>query len=359
MSITKIVITGGPCAGKTLAMERVRQVFTTMGYNVLLIAETATQLISGGVAPWTCRSPLDYQRCQVRMQLAKEDVFAQAAQLIPAERTLIVCDRGALDTKCYVTDEQYTDVLAELGLEEEAVRRSYDAVFFLVTAANGAEEHYSLANNSTRVEPPEEAIQLDERLKTCWEPHPCFRIIDNSTDFEGKLQRLIREICDFLGEKPPFETERKFLIRRPDEHWLEQVCDSRSDIVQTYLISDEGEARVRRRGREGDWRYYHTVKHFGSGITRTELERTISREEYEQLLITADPDCRPLHKTRYCISSGGQCFEIDVYPFWDEKAVMEVELHSEDEEICFPKGIEVIREVSGEREYSNRWLAKK
>ncbi|MBR3576898.1 MAG: AAA family ATPase, partial [Clostridia bacterium] len=54
--ITKIVITGGPCAGKTTGMGWIKKAFTAMGYSVIFIPETATELISGGVAPWTLNS---------------------------------------------------------------------------------------------------------------------------------------------------------------------------------------------------------------------------------------------------------------------------------------------------------------
>ncbi len=359
MSIIKIVITGGPCAGKTSAVERVREVFSAKGYRVLVIAETATQLISGGVAPWTCATSLDYQKCQVRMQLAKERVFEQAAKAMPGEKILIICDRGALDTKCYISPEEYTHVLDSLGEEEGILLAGYDAVFHLVTAADGASEHYSLSNNRTRVETPEEAIELDRRLTSCWSSHPHYRVIDNSTDFEGKLQRLVGEICAFLGEDQPLEIERKYLIEPPDEHWLESACKGRrTEITQTYLVtSDGGEARVRRRGSEGRYVYYHTVKYRGSALARTEIEWEITAEEYENLLGQADPDCRPLHKTRYCLDHDGHCFEIDLYPFMSGQATMEVELRDEDETFTLPEGITVIREITGEREYSSRFMA--
>ena len=50
-TIVRIVITGGPCAGKTTAMSWIQNAFTKLGYRVLFIPETATELISGGVAP--------------------------------------------------------------------------------------------------------------------------------------------------------------------------------------------------------------------------------------------------------------------------------------------------------------------
>lgn len=70
--IMKIVITGGPCAGKSTAMSWVQNAFTQMGYTVLFVPETATKLITGGVAPWTCGTNGDYQKCQMKLQLEKE-----------------------------------------------------------------------------------------------------------------------------------------------------------------------------------------------------------------------------------------------------------------------------------------------
>lgn len=78
-SITKIVLTGGPCAGKSTAMSWIQNAFTERGYKVLFVPETATELITGGVAPWTCGSNLDYQCCQMRLQIEQEKIFLAAA----------------------------------------------------------------------------------------------------------------------------------------------------------------------------------------------------------------------------------------------------------------------------------------
>ena len=51
-------------------------------------------------------------------------------------------------------------------------------------------------------------------------------------------------------------------------------------------------------------------------------------------------------------------FELDVYPFSDEFAIMELELRNAQQEIFFPEYIEVIAEVSEKIEYSNANLAR-
>ena len=358
--ITKIVITGGPCAGKSTAMSWIRNAFRQRGYAVLFVPETATELITGGVAPWTCGSNVEYQMCQVELQLTKERLFAQAARTMPEEKILIVCDRGVMDNKAYMSDEDFKAVQKALHGEAVQWRDSYDAVFHLVTAANGAEKFYSSANNAARYESVQEAIELDDRLAAAWTGHRYLRVIDNSTGFEEKMRRLETEIAVFLGEDHPYEIERKFLIEYPDLEWLESnpLCH-RVDIDQTYLKSDPSEEiRVRRRGENGNYIYYETHKRSLNGMKRMSTETRLSKSEYRRLLKNADPNRRTIHKKRYCLTYDTQYFEIDVYPFWDDQAILEIELRDENTEIRFPENIHVIREVTDDPAFKNAALAK-
>ncbi len=360
VDISTIVITGGPCAGKSTAMSWLQNHFTKLGYRVLFVPETATELITGGVAPWTCGTNLDYQKCQMTLQFAKEKVFRMAAETMDAEKVLIVCDRGALDNKAYMTEVEFAQVLTQLGCNEVELRDNYDAVFHLVTAAKGAEEFYTTANNSARTETVEEAAALDDKLIAAWTGHPHLRIIDNATDFDNKMKRLLTEIAAFLGEPEPYEIERKFLIQYPDLAWLEaEPKCQRVEIIQTYLRSGDGaEVRVRQRGVDGSYIYTQTTKRGVTDLKRVEVERRLTQNEYLRLLMEADPDYRPIRKTRYCLTYDNQYFEIDVYPFWHEQAIAEIELSDENSQIVFPAQIKVIKEVTDDAAYKNASLAK-
>jgi AAA domain len=69
----------------------------------------------------------------------------------------------------------------------------YDAVFHLVTAANGAESFYTLDNNVARSETPLQAREVDHKLVDAWCGHPRHYIIDNTDKtFEMKMQQLVR-----------------------------------------------------------------------------------------------------------------------------------------------------------------------
>lgn len=196
--IKKIVITGGPCGGKSTAMKWIREAFEKEGYAVLFIAETATELITGGVAPWTCVTNAEYQRCQIMVQLAKERAYMRAASTMPKEKILIVLDRGLMDNSCYMEWDEFIEALKEHDWTEEMVYDNYDAVFHLVSAAKGAEEFYTLSNNTARTETVEEAAILDDKVIQCWDKHPYRRIIGNETGFTEKMQHLIDEITEFL-----------------------------------------------------------------------------------------------------------------------------------------------------------------
>lgn len=358
--ISKIVITGGPCAGKSTAMSWVQNAFTQMGYSVLFVPETATELITGGVAPWTCGSNAEYQKCQMKLQIEKENIFEQAARTMTASKVLIVCDRGALDNKAYMNDVEFAEAMQFIGSNEVELRDNYGAVFHLVTAAKGAEEFYTTANNSARTETAREAAELDYKLISAWTGHPHLRIIDNTSSFEDKMKKLLAEIASFLGEPDPYEIERKYLIEYPDIKWLESnpFC-RRIEIIQTYLNSAAGEeVRVRQRGTDRNYVYFLTIKKEVSDMKRVEVEQRLSQEEYLKLLMEADTTRRQIRKTRYCLTYENQYFEIDIYPFWNDKAIAEIELSNENVEIVFPKQLKVIREVTGDDSFKNASLAK-
>ena len=360
-AITRIVITGGPCAGKTTAMSWIQNAFTKKGYLVLFVDETATQLSSGG-APWKLtRNNREYQYRVTQLMLAKEEVFTEIARTFEAEKVLVVCDRGTLDNRAYMTEEEFRYVLGKLNTNEVELRDHYDAVFHLVTAAKGAEEFYTLANNTARYETPEEAVRADDALIAAWTGHPHLRIIDNRYDFEEKMLTLIREVSAFLGEPKPLATKRKYLIAYPDLRMLEQRPNcQRVEIMQAYLKSEvPGEMiRIRQRGRDGNYVYFKTRKRNIEGMKRIEMEERLTHHEYLDLLMQADPDYRPIRKERYCLSENGLYCNIDIYPQWDDQALMDIELYNAADEVVFPEGIEVIREVSGEEQFTNPYIAR-
>ena len=88
------------------------------------------------------------------------------------------------------------------------------------------------------------------------------------------------------------------------------------------------------------------------------LEERLSESAYIKQLADADPEARPVRKTRYCLAENNRYYEIDLYPEWKKQAVLEIELRNAEEAVILPEGIHMIREVTGDRRYKNSSLAR-
>lgn len=157
------------------------------------------------------------------------------------------------------------------------------------------------------------------------------------------------------------EIERKYLIRMPDEAQLAAMSGCEIwDIVQTYLMdgADGSTNRVRSICTGGRVQYIHTVKRRLSDLSHEETECEVSREEYEGLLAQANPALHAIKKRRYRIPHEGQLLEIDIYSFWKDRATLEIELDGEEQAVILPEWLSIVRELTGERAYKNRFLAE-
>lgn len=360
--ITKIVLTGGPAAGKTTLISRILNEFKQEnGWRVITIPETATELISGfGIRPFGgCMSMLAFQDFVIADQLHKEKLALKAAEVVDEENILIIYDRALLDDKAYITDEEFAQVLSRFdGLTEEKVLAGYDAVIHLVTCAKGAEYAYNLGN-AARTETIEYAREMDDRTLRAWRGHPNLRIIDNSVNFEDKMNRALREIYALLGQPAPMLKKRKYLIRMPDVNAIIAHYNAVAlDMMQTYLLPTKPnvERRVRQQKNGEDYLYFYTEKHIMDDGSKWVTERSISEKEYVRHLMEVDHHLHSVRKVKYRFVYDDHRMEIDVYPFSEDRAVLFA--YCENATCCLPPEIEVIRDVTGDLAYKNRQLAR-
>jgi len=355
----KVVLTGGPCGGKTTALSYLREHFMALGYQVVLLPELASFFSSAGI-PIPAHNPalLDHFETELFLaQIALEDSMDR--MLATSEKpVLMLLDRGCMDVKAYVSPECWAKIVAENGESEVQLRDfRYNAVLHLTTAAIGAAAFYSSEGNRHRYENPEQAAALDKRLLAAWIGHPHLRVIDNRSDFKSKMERVVRLVAECLGIPHPVEYERKFLV---ESFHFPADCDHTAlDIVQDYLLDQEGvEARVRRRGQDGRYLYFHTLKTPNPDGSRTEIERLISDREYESLLRFRDPLRNTIHKTRYCFVYQSHYMELDVFhETLDGMRMLEVELSNHTESYALPPFIQVGKEVTEDLNYRNARLA--
>jgi len=143
-------------------MARLNNEFTQFGYRVLVVPEVATlSMIGGGdvvVGRMERTKAIQRQQHIIKMQMDTEDYFTRLGDILSRDRPVIIlCDRGMLDGKAYVTEDFFLAILNRMNTSREAIMNRYSSICHLVTAADGAAKYYTLENNEARTETREEA----------------------------------------------------------------------------------------------------------------------------------------------------------------------------------------------------------
>ena len=362
-NIKRIVLTGGPCAGKTTALVRIHEHFSALGYKVFTVPEVPTMITQAGWNYLTDNQNFYYEGEKVILetQLELEDKIMRMAQTCK-EPCVIVCDRGAMDISAYISPKMWKELTDSCHTSTEELRTGnrYDAILHLVSAADGAEKFYTTANNAQRYEKADEAglqlaRELDKKVIQAWTGHPHLRVINNGEDFEQKMNRVVREIASVLELPQAIEEERKYIVELTDA-----IPDStESDITQTYLVADPGcEIRLRRRSTNGNIANIHTTRKRLSTNEELVTERQVTNALYESLLQQADPYRRTIHKRRNSFIYQGQFFELDTY--LDELEgliILETKGIASHADLKLPPFLRIVKDITGDVSYYNPNLA--
>lgn len=356
-AIPKIVVTGGPCAGKTTFMAKASDWCIAHGFTPIIVPEAATTFITSGHNPLLS----GFQAGVMSFVLATEASYELMAAQYP--NPVLLCDRGACDQKAYMEEGAFRALAVQNGTSaEELLQSRYAAAIFLDSAANGAEEFYSSESNKTRYESLESARALNARTLDAWMGIPHLFVVENikGRSFADKIDYAITCLGRILGVPEPIEAERKFLLRGFELSVLPKNAVA-ADIVQTYLVGTPGVTeRVRARGINNQWMYIHTIKEYRAPGVSVERERIIDEREYQNFLIRQDPTRWVVHKKRYCFVFEGQYCELDVFGGHLEGTVLlEIETAREDRHASPPRYLSIIREVTEEKGFSNYELARK
>lgn len=194
--IKKIVLTGGPCAGKTTILSEIEKDLCDRGYRVFVVKESATELINGGITPFEDGLGMfTFQKIIMLYQYQKEEIYNKAVMESLDDNIVIIYDRGLLDNKSYVNNLQFKLILEDLSLslgrkiDEFDIASRYDMVIHLVTSAGN--KGYSLENNKARYESEEEAILLDKKTMNSWLVHDNLKIVDSMDNFDDKIHMVL------------------------------------------------------------------------------------------------------------------------------------------------------------------------
>ena len=363
--VHKVVLTGGPCGGKTTALTELKTRLEALGFLVLCVPEAATLLFAGGIPhPADEAAGFNFQKGLLKMQIALEDEFTAQAKA-SGRPCVVFFDRGLMDGKAYMTDAQWELLLDELHLTPVMMRDArYDAVLHMMTAADGAEKFYTNANNAVRLESAEEARAMDRRTLDCWTGHEHLYIVDNSSDFTEKIRRAVARVSRLVGVPVPLAVNRKFLLKKlpKTETLLQHVKRVEVfEVEQTYLATTTvaERCRIRRRQQGTNQSFQHQAWVAGADGSETLMERTLSGREYFSLMKQADPNTRAVRKTLTCFTWAHSYWELNVFQGEVEgNCILEVEAESADSRLTLPPMCEAIREVTNEPGFDSYLIAQ-
>ena len=188
-AVRRVVLTGGPGAGKTAVLEVVRKQLCA---HVVVLPESAGIVYGGGFP----RRSTDAARRAGQLAIYHVQDQLERLALAEGDPALVVCDRGVLDGLAYWPGAA-SEFFTEAGATRDAMLARYDAVIHLrtPTAANGYNHQ-----NPLRIESADEASVIDRRLLDAWSAHPRRLVVECAADFLVKLEHTLAFLRD---ELPP------------------------------------------------------------------------------------------------------------------------------------------------------------
>jgi len=183
----RVVLTGGPGAGKTALLELIRQSFCS---HVKVLPEAAGVIFGGGFPRED--DPICRRAAQRAIFHVQHELEAAGDSHNPA---IVLCDRGTIDGLAYWPGAA-EEFWSSLGTTLDSELRRYDAVIHLRTPAV---EHGYNHQNPLRTESPVSAAEIDARIAQAWAPHSRRFIVESSADFLDKAARALEIL---RGELP-------------------------------------------------------------------------------------------------------------------------------------------------------------
>lgn len=171
----RIVLTGGPGAGKTAVLELVRQFVCS---HVVILPEAASMLFRGGFL----RGGGPEQRASTQRAIFHVQHELEISADVSDHAAVVLCDRGTVDGAAYWPGPG--TLFEQVGTTRQAELAHYDAVIHLRTPGAVAYNHA----NPMRTESAAEAARIDARIAEQWSTHPNRFTIESTTDFIHKAQ---------------------------------------------------------------------------------------------------------------------------------------------------------------------------
>lgn len=196
----RIVVTGGPGAGKTAVLELARR---RLCRHAVVLPEAAGMLYRGGFP--RAGGIREREATQIAIFHVQQQLESWAEAAFP-DAALILCDRGTFDGGAYWPGE-IERFWTNVGSNPWREFTRYAAVLHLRVPDR---DHYETESNPLRIESVHEARDIDARIARVWKAHPHYEVVEASDEFLDKatiaLERIATELPDccrpVIGHNP-------------------------------------------------------------------------------------------------------------------------------------------------------------
>lgn len=199
MSCIKILITGGACAGKSSSLKHIRKIFFEQGYNVYIVNEMPTILITNGVNPQNIGS-LNFLKFMVKAQIEIQKRYEEIVLNSKKEKNIIIFDGCPLDAMKFISKELFNEIIYKLGISYKQILKSYDGIIHLEPVAKKFPELYTTKNNIARANNEKLSIERDNKLFYAYKEHPRRKVVESYEDFDKKMEYVIQSVNEIIED---------------------------------------------------------------------------------------------------------------------------------------------------------------
>ena len=236
MEVYKIVLTGGPCSGKTKVLESIANMLREHGYSVFICPETARPFIENGIWPKDdYEYTLIYQDAILKQQLFREKITEQFANMEGKNnKTIILYDRAVNDNRAYLSSQKdYKQILANNNIAEYEITRKYDLVINLISLA--AFDNTNYVTDKERTESRELAKLIDCKTTNAWLLHNNLKIVLPTDTLEDKIDIVMSHIMDLVNRKRENIEENQTVTREQEKELLKGLNEDNSKVQKTTI----------------------------------------------------------------------------------------------------------------------------
>lgn len=291
MNIYKIALTGGPCAGKTSVVENVAKMLEEEGYYVITIPETAASLIKSKMPPQGSKKhALKFQELVLLAQTTKEQITKAYCQSIidnneellkEKKGIIILCDRGIIDNRAYLSQRDYDNLLKQYQYNELEILDTYDLVINLISTATAKPEEYKL--NGIRYEKVEDAAKRDELTSGSWLLHRNLKVIMPTDTIEEKYNIVFSQIIDFIENKQNNETISFEVDKEKSDFSSFNEDNSRRIKITSFFIKNPNNSKFILDRRQSGENVSFLITQLSNNTPTTE-SKPINYDTYNELL---------------------------------------------------------------------------